>query len=218
MTGEPKSGSSRNPSGNICGAKKRSGDPCSAPPIKGGTRCRRHGGASPQAQRKAAERVTEAKTRQRMDTAVKTLGLKTENVDPAEALLEEIAWTHGHVQWLRSQVQALSTEELRWGTVDRESGIGPLGVIDKTTEKAAPNVLYSMYLTERQHLAKVSALALSAGIEERRVRMAEEQGQLAAMVVRRVLDRLKLSAEQLEQVPLVVASEFRALASAANLV
>lgn len=44
-----------------CGAKTRSGKPCPNPPMRGATRCRQHGGASPNAQAKAAERLLEAK-------------------------------------------------------------------------------------------------------------------------------------------------------------
>jgi hypothetical protein len=40
-----------------CGAKKRDGKPCRRFPLKGTNRCRLHGGASPQAQAKARERI-----------------------------------------------------------------------------------------------------------------------------------------------------------------
>lgn len=42
-----------------CGAKTRSGAPCPTPPIKGGTRCRMHGGAAPQVKRKAQMKMME---------------------------------------------------------------------------------------------------------------------------------------------------------------
>jgi hypothetical protein len=40
-----------------CGAKKRDGEPCRRFPLRGTNRCRLHGGASPQAQAKARERI-----------------------------------------------------------------------------------------------------------------------------------------------------------------
>jgi hypothetical protein len=40
-----------------CGAKKRDGEPCRRFPLKGTNRCRLHGGASPQAQARARERI-----------------------------------------------------------------------------------------------------------------------------------------------------------------
>ncbi len=43
-----------------CGAAKRDGDPCRKQPMRGTNRCRLHGGASPQAQRRARERIRDA--------------------------------------------------------------------------------------------------------------------------------------------------------------
>ena len=43
-----------------CGAKRRNGEPCRKFPLKGTNRCRLHGGASPNAQRKARERLMDA--------------------------------------------------------------------------------------------------------------------------------------------------------------
>lgn len=162
--------------------------------------------------RKAAERVQEAESREIMEKAVVTLGLKKDGVDPGQALLNEIAWTQAHVDWLRTRVQELEPDTLVWGRVDHEEGIGPLGAIDKTTQKAAPNVWYQLYMTERDHLAKVSALALKAGIEERRVRIAEQDGQKVAMVLQRILNALNLTPEQARIYPEIASRELHALA------
>lgn len=43
-----------------CGAETRDGTPCERSPIPGGNRCHLHGGASPQAQRKAKQRLLAA--------------------------------------------------------------------------------------------------------------------------------------------------------------
>lgn len=193
---------------------KQSGKRCERYPAMGSTVCKSHGGGSPQAKRKAAERVATMKAEQKMEKAIRTLGLRSDKaLNPADVLLEEIAWTHAHVLWLRSKVQELEPDELTWGKVDHEERYGPLGAIDKTTQKAAPNVWYQLYMTEREHLAKVSTMALRAGIEERRVKLAEEQGNMVAAVVNRILNALNLSPAQWEQVPEVVPREFRALAS-----
>lgn len=42
-----------------CGAKTKSGGACPTPAMKGGTRCRMHGGAAPQTKRAARERLME---------------------------------------------------------------------------------------------------------------------------------------------------------------
>lgn len=200
-------------SGTKCRGTSRSGEPCKLPPIKGGAVCRMHGGKAPQVQAAAARRVAEAEAAREMERAMVTLGSRVGDVDPARALLDEIAWTHAHVQWLRVKVQELSPKDLAWGVTQTDNGIGPQGPVDMTVEKAAPNVWYSMYLTEREHLVKVSAAALRAGIEERRIKIAEDQGNMVAAVLQRILAALNLSPEQWAEVPTIVPRELRALAA-----
>lgn len=198
---------------NQCAAKaKGTGEQCRRAPIAGGTVCRVHGGASSRVQAAAARRVEEEAAAAELAKAMATLGHPAGNVDPAEALLDEIRWTHAHVQWLRSKVQGLSSDDLVWGRTQTDAGIGPQGPVDTTTEKSGPNVWYQMYLTEREHLVKVTSAALRAGIEERRVKLAEQQGDLVAAVVNRILAALNLTPEQAAQVPIIVPREFRALA------
>ena len=233
----------------ICGAKKKTGDPCGTSPVKGGKRCTNHGGASPQAKAAAEKRLAEQEAKETMTKAVRTLGLPVD-VDPGKALLDEIHWTAGHVAWLREKVQELETfDKLTRGTEDRmvtdrngdedwvpgtdEPGNpgahalvwGQTEYRDKTggddagqtvVEQAGINIWYQLYLKEREHLAKVCALALRAGIEERRVKLAENQGLLVADVIRRILNALGLTPEQQQLVPEIVPRELRALAGGAQ--
>ncbi|GAA3399390.1 HGGxSTG domain-containing protein [Pseudarthrobacter polychromogenes] len=196
---------------SICGAKKRDGNPCGAPPIKGGKRCVRHGGKAPQVKAAAERRLATAAAQKQMETAVRTLGLPID-IDPGKALLDEIHWTAGHVAWLREKVQELQNDDLVWGRTQTDQGVGPQGVVDVTTEKAGPSVWYELYMKERDHLAKVCSLALRAGIEERKVKLAESQGALVADAIRRILNALGLSLEQQRLVPEIVPRELRALA------
>ena len=195
----------------ICGAKNKKAEPCGLSPSAGATRCKRHGGSSPQAKKAAERRVAEAAARATMTKAVRTLGLPIE-VDPGKALLDEIHWTAGHVAWLRDKVQEQAAEQLVWGKEKHEEGVGPQGMVDVGTEKAGPSVYYELYLKEREHLAKVCALALRAGIEERKVKLAESQGLLVADAIRRILGALGLTPEQQQLVPVIVPRELRALA------
>ena len=230
---------------STCGARKRSGEPCGAPPIKGGSRCVRHGGKAPQVKAAAERRLAAAAAQKQMESAVRTLGLPID-VDPGKALLDEIHWTAGHVAWLRDKVQELTTvQTLTRGTEDRtiwnkdgdsefhegsdESGNpnahslvwGQTEYRDKTggddagqtvVEQAGINIWYQLYLKEREHLAKVCSLALRAGIEERKVKLAESQGLLVADAIRRILGALGLTPEQQQLVPVIVPRELRALA------
>ncbi|MFS0832010.1 hypothetical protein ABC337_15270 [Arthrobacter sp. 1P04PC] len=196
----------------ICGAKNKKGEPCGLGPVPGAGRCGRHGGKAPQVKAAAERRVAEAAARDTMTKAVRTLGLPID-VDPGKALLDEIHMTAGHCAWLREKVQELEPEQLVWGKEKHEEGIGPQGMVDVSTEKAGPSVWYELYLKEREHLAKVCALALRAGIEERRVKLAENQGLLVADAIRRILGALGLTPEQQQLVPVIVPRELRALAA-----
>jgi len=190
-----------------CGAHSRqSGEPCKRWPAKGGTRCKIHGGASPQA-KKAAERRQQEKV---LAEAVATYGLPVD-VSPTEALLDEVKWTAGHVAWLRARVQEMEQAQLGWNTTqlaDRQATEFP-GV--DTTISATTPVLLDLYQRERKHLLDVCKAAIAAGIEERRVRLAESQGALLADVIRRILADLELSPAQSARVSEVVPRHLRAV-------
>lgn len=196
-----------------CRGTNRAGGPCGRPPIKGGTVCTSHGGGAGQVRAAAARRVAEAEAAREMERAMVTLGLPVD-IDPAKALLDEIHWSAGHVAWLRSKVQDMQAADLVWGRTQTDNGVGPQGPVDMTTEKAGPTVWLEMYNQERDRFHRVCALALRSGIEERRVKLAESQGDLVAAVVNRILNRLGLTPSQWAEVPVIVPEEFRALATA----
>lgn len=189
------------------GHAKSTGKQCTAWPIKGGRVCIKHGGKAKQVRAAAERRIAEVK----LDAAVKTYGLPLD-VSPTDALLDEVKWTAGHVAWLRARVQEFEESTLAWGTrsvVDKQGGEFP-GV--DTTEAAAPPVLLDLYQRERKHLLDVCKAAIGAGIEERRVRLAESQGALLADVIRRILGELNLTPAQQAQVGEVVPRHLRSVA------
>ncbi len=191
--------------------RSTNGEPCANWAMRGQEVCRAHGGRARQAKAAAKRRLAEKEARR----AVETYGLPVD-IDPAEALLEEVRWTAGHVRWLRSMVQSLSPDELRWGKSEEvEKGSGEFPGTD-TTEKAAPNVWVQLYQAERRHLVDVCATAIKVGIEERRVRLAESQGALIAEVIRGMLDdpELGLTQPQKEVGRAVASRHLRVIASA----
>lgn len=102
---------------------------------------------------------------------------------------------------------------LVWGQTEYRDKTGGDDAGQTVVEQAGINIWYQLYMKEREHLAKVSALALRAGIEERKIKLAESQGELVAAVLQRILNALNLSPDQWEQVPVIVPRELRALAS-----
>lgn len=166
-----------------CSAHTRAGNPCRQPPMADQTVCKMHGGKAPQALDAAARRRQEREAL----LAVETFGLPRV-VDPHTALLEELHRTAGAVAWL--------------GAVVADLGKGKV---------AGESVFVKLWQEERAHLVRVAKTCVDVGIEERRVRLAEQAGAQLAAVVRAVLDRLGLSDEQLALAARVVPEEFRRL-------
>lgn len=158
-----------------CHAHRRDGTQCRNHAIRGAHVCRMHGGTAPQTRAAAKRRLDEQKAVEQ----VRVLGLPRD-VDPHIALLEEVHRTAGHVAYLNSMIGDFDSDaELKQYTRDK----GGL-----TWEK--PAVWVEIYQHERTHLARVCKAALDAGVAERQVRLAEQQGQLLAKVIQGVLSDL----------------------------
>lgn len=159
--------------GPKCGRTKRSdGTPCGQAAGWGTDHpgigaCKLHGGSAPSgrvaAQREAAQ------------AAVRTLGLPLD-IDPATALLDEVRRTAGHVTWLGERIAELAPNDLVQGVRGIRRRQGPDG--DDVTTEAGPavSVWLDLYQRERRHLVAVCAAAVAAGVAERQVRLAEQQG------------------------------------------
>lgn len=194
---------------------KKSGLQCPHLAMKGQNICHMHGGRAPQNKAKAEGRMVEDRAR----ALVATYGRKIDTT-ATEALLDEVQWTAGHVAWLRERVQEIESEAmvegtdsehpLVWGVTKKKTGGDDFG----TTSEAAPNVWLKLYQQEREHLVKVCSAAIKAGIEERKIQLAEQQGALVAQAIRAILGDLQLTVEQQALVPTVVPRHLRALASA----
>jgi hypothetical protein len=170
-------------SDHLCRAKKRRSERLCTRPAGWGTdhagvgRCKLHGGASP-TYRREAERL-------RAKQAVKQYGLSIDK-DPHAALMEELQRTTGHVAWLRLKVGELADEQLV-GLVGME-GATEAGL--RSHPRYEPNVYVRMYRAERTHLTRIAKTCIDAGIEEHRVRIVEEQGQLIARAIQGILTEL----------------------------
>lgn len=170
-----------------CSARKRQGTGNCHRPAGWGTthpgtgRCKLHGGNTPDHNTAAKMEIARR--------AVVTYGLPRE-VAPDVALLEEVHRSAGHVEWLAGVVAAMEPKDLVWGITEQvDKQATEFGGVD-TTHKAVPNVWLTLYQQERKHLADVCKAALAAGIAERQVKLAEQQGALMAEAVRRIADGL----------------------------
>ena len=68
--------------------------------------------------------------------------------------------------------------------------------VSKVVQAAGPSIWPDLYDRERKHLVAVATAAIRADVEERRVRLAESQGELVAQAIRAILTDLGLSPEQ----------------------
>jgi len=140
------------------------------------------------------------------------------DVGPADALLQEIQRTAGHVAWLGNEIARMERDELTWGLYeenvepDIENKDGDIITTQVTGKwKADSHILYKMYRDERKHLVTAAKMALDAGVNERIVRMYEQVGDVFVGMIDRILDRLQLTDEQRVMVPGIVTAELTAL-------
>lgn len=171
--------------------------------------CRMHLG------KKAGPAIAGAKAMEAARQAVITYGLPRD-ISAVDALLEEVRYTAGHVAWLRERVAELEQNDLVWGVTEETDTQASEFPGTNTTRAAKPNVWLQLYREERRHLVDVTKAAISAGIEERRVKLAEVQGQMLNGVLKKIFARLLLSPEQSALLPLIVPEELRRAAAMAS--
>lgn len=178
--------------GRTCGTIKSNGEPCKQAAGLGTDhfgwgKCKFHGGTS--------KALTIAAHRQMATESVRILGLDVK-IDPSRALLEELWRTAGHIQWIRDEIEKL-------GGADSLLTLTALGY--------KPRAFMEIYQKERSHLAKVAAMALAAGVAERQVKIAEEQGALVAQAIKAILGDLGLTEEQTAAAPSIVRRHLSAI-------
>lgn len=147
----------------------------------------------PKADRTSAATITRQSNRvgrERAQVRGGTLyGKPTLDTDPGEVLLTEIRRTAGHVEWLADNLQNSDPEKFVKGLwlAKRQSGFIKEEEIDTSDLSQAGAMWLELYMTERRHLATICRTALAAGIEERRVRLAERQAERVGEAFRGVL-------------------------------
>lgn len=201
--------------GRCCtGHRRRDGRACTKNALAGQDVCGSHGGQAPQAKAAAARRITEQKAEaiMRRFEAVTRRFAGPIDTTPTQALLDSVRWVAGYVEFLREQVaritnDAAEVDDLIWGKTKHKTGGDDAG----TTEEAKPSAWDALLGTWQDRLTRLCAEAIKVGIEERRVRLAEQQGALVADVIRGILGELALTPEQAARVSEVVPRHLRLL-------
>jgi len=202
-----------------CNSRKKNGERCRQPAGAGTDhltvgQCRLHGGMMAPTRLHGARVLADRKAR----AALQSMAVPVQ-MHPQEALLAMVWEAAGNVAWLGSRVQALAA-----GDGDRAGQSGVVGGVMSSTVQGS---LYEAREEERaivrlygewvDRLAKISKMALDAGIEERTVRVAEEMGTFIVATVNRVLVRIGTPKDKIIEARSLLAAEFRAVRDPATL-
>lgn len=179
---------------------RRSGQRCGRAAIVGGTVCHIHGGKTPVVAAKARERAVRMAAEEAARRMVARAGV---DADPIEHLLDSLYCSAALVQVYGQMVADLDNA----AEVDLTARPGALrGEVWVETDEAGdqrlradrllvldrqgftrPHPFVALHHEALDRRAKYAALAIQAGVAERQVRLAEQQGALVAQVLRGVL-------------------------------
>lgn len=184
-----------------CGAATRKGAECKNPAGAGTDhfgygRCKNHTGSTPAGRLSAAKQELVERQLQALAYGIDA----TIDVEPHQAIAEEVARTNGHIRWLQDKL----------GIVDDPTELVPVG----QDGNRIPGVWLQLYLNERAHLVRTAKTAIDCGVQEREVRIREKQGELLAGAIRAILERMPLTDDQRAAAPVIVREvllEFAAL-------
>lgn len=189
--------------------------PCRKGATPGTTVCWKHGSKAPQVQRAAKRRLALEAARAEVEREAMRLGGSLE-VDPLDVLLQSVREAWANVAVLRMALDELGVEVARDGAIalpERDVRWDKGG----THVPARVHILVGMYNEERDRAARYAKLCLDAGVDERRVRVAEQQAQALGTAVGRALDdaAAALTAEQRQALRAALARELRAIGGGA---
>lgn len=163
--------------------------------------------------------------------ALERFGMPIE-IGPKEALLHLVKEAAGNVAWLGVKVQEMEAAETTTNIISTDSstdlGIparrarsgligdvigaaGSEGLLYAHTEEA--RAIVRLYGEWTDRLAKYAKAAIDAGIAERYVELAEDQGKSVVLVIGRVLAAMGLTDLQVTSARRLLAEEFRMLAA-----
>jgi hypothetical protein len=134
------------------------------------------------------------------------------DIGPAEALLWRVRVLAGEVSRLDDLIAGLERDELVYGITREESTETPDGLLTRTVTESRINVWVVLRHQREQMLATACEAALRANIEERLVRLAEQQGAVIHHLLITVLVDFGISSDD-PRIPQIIPQRLRELSA-----
>jgi hypothetical protein len=146
------------------------------------------------------------------------------DIDPHEAVLQEVQRTAGHVQWLQLVIAALGEDPSSENAEELESLTGMFAegyqktLFQRTDKGMDMSVWMQIYQSERTHLIRACKMAVDMGCEERRVRIVEDQGRKIAEIFQKITlsEELALTNAQKVVLPKILRRELTSIDTTAT--
>lgn len=193
-----------------CEGFNKQGRPCGIEPAKGARMCYRHGGKARQVAQKARQRALV------QDNAPEMRRLRIDSYrgidDPARALMDLVASKSAEIQFLSHLETTLHTEYgddvYAWHKAETTEN----KITGETVKhKAGPHPVITQRRQAEKDLATIASDALRAGVEERRVRLAELQVKAVSDAIHRGINKTTLTTDLRETLLGNIAAELRTL-------
>lgn len=198
----------KDPTRELCGAKKRKGTGTCQRPAGSGTdhkgvgTCRVHAGSTPGSKKYASRELARR--------ACVALGIPIETT-AADALLNAVNETNGNVAFYREELAKLQVHPNpdEWVTDgDGNDGHWVPGKVGLYTTDHRSHALVTHYERERDRLIHVAGEVLKAGVDERRTRIAESDASMLMGLYDAVFAKMGLS-DRSEEFKRELAGELR---------
>lgn len=169
-------------------------------------RCKFHGGHTPAGEKNGQRLMAEH--------ACAKLGVPRQ-VDPQQALLEEVWRCAGNVAFYESIVKEMGYDAER---PNAQFGGANDALVTTRFGEMTPSVWINLYNDERKAMVSAAAWAIKCGVAERQVRLAEQQGALVNAAFNRLLadPELGLTAKQKAKAPTAVVRALRLVTEEAS--
>lgn len=212
-----------------CSAHKKNTnppEPCTKNPLKALGVCRSHGGATPWAKMAQTKRLAMLSAEGEIGELMRECDIPEQH--PIDGLLEVVRVSGSMMRLLTIKVGELAenpevrevllengkTGEL---SIKRVAGDEAFWGLNHNSEMV-PHVYVQLLRTWTERYEKACATALSAGIEERRIRLAEETADTIFSAVSKAAATAGLTPKQMETFTLALARELRTDSSVLELI